>query len=234
MSDATAASFFQTWQTYQKVVAANYMYHTEIMADIARLLDTGVGGRAFSLLDLGCGDAATLAPLLRDRPIQSYKGVDLSQAALDLAAANLDFLTCPVDLVHRDILSALKDETKRYDVIYTSFAVHHLTQKEKGEFFRLAATRLEKSGFLVMTDVVREEDETLPVYLDRYLGWIRRDWEGLETNEVASICDHIANNDLPETAADLKALAKAAGLGQETLVAKYGWHRVLQFRPLAA
>lgn len=61
MSGATAANFFQTWQTYQKVVAANYMYHTEIMADIARVLNAGVGGRGFSLLDLGCDAGAAAA-----------------------------------------------------------------------------------------------------------------------------------------------------------------------------
>jgi len=233
MSGATAANFFQTWQTYQKVVAANYMYHTEIMADIARVLNAGMGGRGFSLLDLGCGDAATLVPLLRGSAIRYYKGVDLSQAALDIAAANLESLACPIELAHLDILSALKTETKNYDVIYTSFAIHHLSREQKADFFRLAAARLAKNGFLVMTDVVREEDETLPVYLDRYLGWIRRDWDGLEANEIASICDHIANNDLPETAADLRALAEAAGLDQDALVAKYGWHRVLKFHAQA-
>ncbi len=234
MSGAAAASFFDTWQTYQKVVAANYMYHSEISADIERLFRTQLGTRQFSLLDLGCGDAATLAPLLRTSAISHYKGVDLSEAALGLAAENLKLLACPVDLVHRDILSALAAETETYDVIYSSFAIHHLTHEEKAKAFCLATSRLNKNGFLVLTDTFREEDETLPVYLDHYLGWIRRDWHGLRADEIAAICDHIENNDLPETANGLRALTKAAGLGKETLVAKYGWHRVLQLRPSAA
>jgi SAM-dependent methyltransferase len=234
MSGATAASFFDTWQTYQKVVAANYMYHTEITADIERLLRTRLGTRPFSLLDLGCGDAATLAPLLRKMAITHYKGVDRSEAALGLAAENLKPLSCPIDLVHRDILSALAAETGRYDVIYSSFAIHHLTHDEKAEAFRLAASRLNKNGFLVLTDTFREDDETLSIYLDHYLGWIRNDWHGLRADEIAAICDHIENNDLPETATDLRALTKAAGLGHETLVAKYRWHRVLQLQPSAA
>ncbi|MGA3302940.1 MAG: class I SAM-dependent methyltransferase [Methylovirgula sp.] len=234
MSGATAASFFDTWQTYQKVVAANYMYHSEISADIERLFRTQLGTRPFSLLDLGCGDAATLAPLLRGMAIVHYKGVDLSEAALGLAAKNLKPLSCPIDFVHRDILSALAAETERFDVIYSSFAIHHLTCEEKAKAFRLAAARLNENGFLVLTDTFREEDETLPIYLDHYLGWIRNDWHGLRADEIAAICDHIENNDLPETATDLRALTKAAGLDQETLVAKYRWHRVLQLRPSAA
>ncbi|HEY1736386.1 MAG TPA: class I SAM-dependent methyltransferase [Methylovirgula sp.] len=233
MTGVAAASFFETWRTYQKVVAANYMYHTEISADIARLFEKELGARPFSLLDLGCGDAATLAPLLRKMAISHYKGVDLSAEALDLAAENLKALPCPIEFVHRDILSALAAEAGRCDVIYSSFAIHHLTQKEKAKAFRLIAERLNENGFLIMTDVVREDDETLPVYLDHYMGWIRDDWHGLRADEFAAIRDHIENNDLPETATDLSALTKAAGLDKETLVAKYRWHRVLQFRRAA-
>ena len=56
-------------------------------------------GRPFSFLDLGCGDAATLAPLLASMAVQRYKGVDLSESALALAAENLTGLSCPVKLV---------------------------------------------------------------------------------------------------------------------------------------
>jgi hypothetical protein len=46
------------------VVATNYMHHMEIKAHIERVLRAQFAGRPFSFLDLGCGDAATLAPLL--------------------------------------------------------------------------------------------------------------------------------------------------------------------------
>ena len=44
MSEKSATAFFDTWQTYLKVVAANYMYHLEIKADIERLLRTRYAG----------------------------------------------------------------------------------------------------------------------------------------------------------------------------------------------
>ena len=52
-----------------------------------------------------------------------------------------------------------------YDVVYTSFALHHLPTEQKAEFFCRVAERLEKDGLLLLTDIVREEDESLPVYL---------------------------------------------------------------------
>jgi SAM-dependent methyltransferase len=230
MSEHSAAAFFDVWHTYRKVVAANYMHHMEIRAQLERVLLAQFASRPFSFLDLGCGDAATLAPLLASMAVKRYKGVDLSESALALAAENLTGLSCPVELVCRDILAALAADSALYDVVYTSFALHHLSTEQKAEFFRRVAQRLEKDGLLLLTDIVREEDESLPVYLGRYCDWLRSDWSALDAEEQASACDHILNNDRPETFSVLQALAQAGGLGYAVAVARYGWHRVLCFR----
>src|ERR1700720_4957697 len=105
MSEHSTTAFFDVWHTYRKVVAANYMHHKEIKAQLERVLLAQFVGRPFSFLDLGCGDAATLAPLLASMAVQRYKAVDLSESALALAAENLTGLSCPVELVCRDILA---------------------------------------------------------------------------------------------------------------------------------
>jgi hypothetical protein len=46
-------------------------------------------------LDLGCGGAATLAPVLKGCQVKSYNGVDLSEPALALAVKNLGVLSGP-------------------------------------------------------------------------------------------------------------------------------------------
>jgi SAM-dependent methyltransferase len=121
-----SGGFFDTWDTYQKVVAGDYMFHREIGVALDQALRAHFGGRPFSILDLGCGDAATLTPLLEGLALQRYKGVDLSETALALAAENLKALACPVELAHRDILAALAAENVAYDMIYISLALHHL------------------------------------------------------------------------------------------------------------
>jgi SAM-dependent methyltransferase len=230
MSEKPAKSFFDTWQTYRKVVAANYMYHIEIMADIERILRTQFAAGRFSFLDLGCGDAATLAPLLERMALQSYKGVDLSQAALALAADNLKALTCPVELVERDILAALQTDATEYDVIYSSFALHHLSTSDKAAFFRFVSQRLKDGGIFVLSDVMREAGESLPVYLHNYCDWLRSGWSTLDAEELAAICDHIQNNDQPETLSELQTLAQAAGFSDAATVARYRWHHVVRFQ----
>jgi SAM-dependent methyltransferase len=149
MSELSPASFFDVWDTYQKVVSGDYMFHSEIGAQVSRLLHARFDGQSFSPLDLGCGDAATLAPLLEGLTVRRYRGVDLSEAALALAAENLKSLPGTVELTREQILAALAEEVL-YDVIYSSFVLHHLPTAQKAEFFNLAAQRLETSGLLLL------------------------------------------------------------------------------------
>ena len=64
MSALPKESFFDAWDTYAKVVAGDYMFHREIGAALNRVLRARFEAKRFSMLDLGCGDAATLAPVL--------------------------------------------------------------------------------------------------------------------------------------------------------------------------
>lgn len=211
MTKPQAAAFFQVWDTYAKVVAANYMFHREIGEGVKAALKARFGDRPFSILDLGCGDAATFAPLLEGFVAKSYRGVDLSEAALALARQNLARIACRVELLQADFMSALADAPAT-DVIYTSFALHHLSTERKGEFFGRAAQKLAPGGLLLVADVNREEGESLEAYHRSYCDWLRGAMTGLEPAEQDGICDHLVNNDFPEPVSALQALAAAAGL----------------------
>ncbi len=228
MSRSPSASFFDSWDTYQKVVAGNYMFHRELGTELNRLLRKRFEDHPFSFLDLGCGDAATLAPSLAGLALKQYKGIDLSEAALALAAENLSGLPFPAVLARSDILTALAEEAA-YDVIYSSFVLHHLTTAQKAEFFHLAAQRLKKGGLLLLADVMREEDETLEIYHQRYCEWLRGSFISLSGAEKDLICDHIEKNDLPEPCSVLEAQAKAAGLTAAFPSIRFGWHGLLSF-----
>ena len=130
-----------------------------------------------------------------------------------------------MELTHAHILAGLTGDVF-YDVIYSSFALHHLPTAQKAEFFQRAAQRLHKGGLLLLVDVLREEDETLEVYHKRYCGWLRSNFSALNGEEKDLICDHI-DNDLPEPRSVLEAQAQAAGPGITSHSARYGWHLVL-------
>lgn len=229
MAGSSTQSFFDSWQTYQKVVAADLMYHREIAQDLERLLAARFKSKPFSFIDLGCGDAANIVPVLKGLPVERYKGVDLSETALALARTNLAALGCPAELAHGDISAALEREHATFDVIHCSFALHHLSTLEKAAFFCLTEKRLAHDGLLLITDVMREEDESLSTYYAHYCAWLRESWSNLDAQEKDAICAHIMSCDRPEPPSVLRAQAQAAGLGKASEIARYNWHRVLCF-----
>ena len=83
---------------------------------------------------------------------------------------------------------------------------------------------------LLVIDTMREPQETLAVYLDGYCLWVRENWTHCDEQEFEAIFQHIRNNDLPETAATLHALAEAAGFSLATCVYQLPWHKAFCFR----
>jgi trans-aconitate methyltransferase len=63
--------FEKQWASYRAVVEHDLMEH-QAVADAT--------AAAPQLVDLGCGDLALLAPLLRRLPLGSYTGLDLTPA----------------------------------------------------------------------------------------------------------------------------------------------------------
>lgn len=86
-------SYFNDWQRYQKIVDNNYMRHQELYEHLKNIISQHFN-QPFSMLELGCGDAAFTCKTLMDTSISSYKGVDLSSQALELAKQNLAKLNC--------------------------------------------------------------------------------------------------------------------------------------------
>jgi SAM-dependent methyltransferase len=230
MNEPAAIRFFHVWDTYAKVVAANYMFHKEIGEAVKSALRDRFGERPFSVLDLGCGDAATFAPLLEGFALTRYRGADLSEAALALAARNLSRLSCPIELVQAELMSELA-AARPVDVIYISFALHHLSTERKAEFFSLAAKKLLPGGMLLLADVVRAEGQSLEAYHVAYCDWLRDSMATLDMGEKDAICDHLVNNDFPEPYSVLRAQADSAGLRMLPAAIPQEWHRLMPFVP---
>ncbi len=125
-------------------------------------------------------------------------------------------------------MSAL-DSASAHDVIYTSFALHHLSTERKAEFFKLAAQKLNPGGLLLLVDVTREEDQSLESYYSDYCSWLRTNMNALDSFEQDQICDHLVNNDFPEPCSLLRTQAEAAGLHALAGAAPHKWHRLMLF-----
>ncbi len=226
---SVADNFFDEWSVYDQVLDHNYMHHDDIYRDVQSFLADRYATQPFALLDLGCGSARHLARALKGRSISRYVGYDLSDVALAHAKQTLAPLSCPVELRLGDLLEGLRASGEKFDVVFTSFALHHLATAEKEMFFQSAYERLREDGILLLIDTMREEGEERPVYLDRYCAWLRSNCERLSAAALDFLCAHIRGNDFPETTATLSAMAIRAGFGRGVEITRMGRHHAWCF-----
>lgn len=217
--------FRKSWTLYDAISERNYMFHREIYEHVRALLAARTD---YSLLDLGCGNARFLAPCLLAHPPASYDGVDLSAVALEEAAVKLQGLP-QVRFHEMDMLKALQNEGRRFDVIFSSFAIHHLNAADKQRLFHACEQRLSPGGQLIMVDVVRQEGQSLPDYLDQYLRNMRASWTAVPPDELEQACAHVASFDFPETLSRLAEMASLAGFTAPNVVGRFAQHHVIVF-----
>jgi len=218
-----------TWSVYEAVLEKNYLFHNEIYKEVKRLLSARFGQDRVTLLDLGCGNARHLALALQNCAVARYRGYDLSDAAITQARQNLAYLNCPLELYQSDLLEGVKADTQQYNVIFSSFALHHLASDEKAAFFELASHALDEKGMVLVVDTAREENEDRQSYLDHYCQWVRTACTSLSPEELEVVCTHIQARDFPETASGLRTLAARAGFSQCREMNPFRWHHIWCF-----
>ncbi len=123
-------SFFDQWKIYQKVMSLNYLSHREAYAVLQAFLIDHFP-KPFSFLDLGCGDAAFTAKVLKKVRINAYVGVDLSENALKIAEENLAALECPKKFLVSDLKDVFRSLEGAWDFVWIGLSLHHLPYEEK-------------------------------------------------------------------------------------------------------
>jgi cyclopropane fatty-acyl-phospholipid synthase-like methyltransferase len=145
-----------------------------------------------------------------------------------LARSRLAHQSFRANLINADMLSAFEN-LGRFDVIYSSFAIHHLPEEQKYELFERIAAHMKADGVFILVDAIRREGESLKKYLERYCNMIESEWIELSQEEKQSACDHIVHNDLVETTSNLLSLARRAGLKCNGDPIAYGPHALFCF-----
>ncbi|MEN8132932.1 MAG: class I SAM-dependent methyltransferase [Pseudomonadota bacterium] len=209
---AALVQFQQHWATYGKLVSKNSLSHREV----TDLLHSTLSERftsPFNFLDIACGDASLMPEALHKVPVRHYHGIDLSQPALELAAANLAELPCEVDLDHRDFFEALARRTEHADVAWCSLSIHHLATDNKLDVLRAIHDALGQDGIFLLYEPACGNGEDREAYLERFRQTNFRLWDYLSKPEWDQIWEHVSTCDFPEDADQWLELGRAAGFG---------------------
>src|SRR5690242_5118207 len=130
MEQNPALIFAEHWSIYQKIILHNYMHHSEFAQKTA-LVYKKLSSRKLHILDMGCGDVVPLLPILKQVSVASYTGYDLSAPALQVASMHLSNENFYYALREGNMTDLIHSEENQFDIIQSSFAIHHLADDEK-------------------------------------------------------------------------------------------------------
>lgn len=226
-SDTRTELFRSSWLVYDAILEKNYMFHREIQSVVRSVIAPRAALGDYCLLDLGCGNTRGIAQILRDFPPTRYLGVDVSRSALHDAALEVEGLS-GVELHENDMLPFVEAMAPgSVDLIYSGFAMHHLSTGEKTRLMQATARALSPEGSFLLADVIRDSEESREQYLDNYLRMIAMEWTGLSALQVEQVQAHVRAHDFPETWPTLAEMAHRAGFERTRLLACYRQHQVV-------
>lgn len=208
--------FERQWQTYRSVVDHDWMQHRGMTAACAGALTSWLAehperhGLA-RLLDLGCGDLALMAPVLRGLPLGAYVGVDSAANVLPAARAALGETGFPTEFRHGDVRDDVEGDGPGFDIVHAALVLHHLSDEEKERFLSSIRRHIRPDGILVWADVFREPGEALSDYAARYAVRIRSGWTGIDDEAREAIVTHMSTFDFPADRATVAETAHRTG-----------------------
>jgi ubiquinone/menaquinone biosynthesis C-methylase UbiE len=210
MEQNSAQIFSENWSIYQKIMSHNYMHHAEFAEETAGVFNSLIR-KNLHLLDVGCGDVIGLLPALQKASIGFYTGYDLSLYALQVAATRLSSQNFSFALKEGNMMPLIAEEEKQFDVIYSSFAIHHLQDDEKRKLFQICFDKLLPRSKMIYIDVFRQENITREQYIQEYFSYIKNDWLLLTADEKQPIYEHVSQYDFPSDIVETIGWLKQTG-----------------------
>lgn len=189
---------FEQWAMYDAVVQNDYMHHKEIVAALAERV--GELKQPLRIIDLGCGDTGLATSAFRHANVERYRGVDLSESAVQRARG---FLACWPERAESvagnlvEFVAAVPDLSA--NVVLASYSLHHFATAQKIALVNHCYRILAPGGIFFWIDAVRDENDTRDSYLARLTSVMQNDWTGLSAEQRARGVDHVLESDFPET-----------------------------------
>ena len=202
------------------------MHHTEFSNHTSAIFNE-IKTQPLQVLDIGCGDALPLLPHLLSHGKINYTGYDLSGPALQIAAANLSAISGNKTLKEGDMLTLLQEETNMFDLIISSFAIHHLQDDEKNKLLKNCYSHLKPKGKMIYTDIFIIRQPNRETYINEYFDNIRSNWILMSHEEKQPIFDHVSQFDFPSQLKKTISYCNDLGFTASIVLQPDRWHTMI-------
>lgn len=154
-----------------------------------------------NVLDIGFGTGILTTQLYNNG--HSITGIDFSNNMIDIAKKKMPLAT----LINCDFTKGLPEEIKNYhfDIIISTYAIHHITDKEKINFIKSLFLLLNKTGKILLGDVSFETRNELEKCKSKYNEY----WDN---DEFYFIAEEIKKNLNNKYFCEYKKISLCAGI----------------------
>jgi SAM-dependent methyltransferase len=142
-------------EQWSYVTRGSAMYARAGIETLARLYPTLMRRKGLRVLDVGCGQGAYLAELVRLLPDLQAVGIDPTRRVVEDARANLA-RTAPRVRVEEGTLS---DVSETFDVVLINQIFHVVGVPESRALLRQAKDKLVPGGYVFVQEIVTREDD---------------------------------------------------------------------------
>jgi tRNA (cmo5U34)-methyltransferase len=176
-------------------------------------------------LDLGCGDGYIASKILSKRNFEEIMLVDASSDMLKKAKERLDGFN-NIEYKHSSFQEIINDKEiscTKYDFIFSSLAIHHLTTKQKKKLYTVIYKSLGKNGSFINYDVVLPTSSEIESwYLRMWKNWIGNNEQAPES--LSNIPEQYKNNsdNIPCSLEDQVSMLNSIGFKNINCHFKYG------------
>jgi tRNA (cmo5U34)-methyltransferase len=157
-SDRVASHFEKEWTEYDQQIRISIPFYDQALATLVSVIQHSYPKPA-RILDLGVGTGGLAQLLLAEFPDAHLTGIDLVENFLEIASERLSEYHARVSLKHRDLSEF--EFSDPYDIIVTSFVLHHVADQLKQTLYSRIFTSLSSGGCFVNADFV---DSGSPFY----------------------------------------------------------------------
>ena len=213
--DRVKKHFEEEAQEFDTIIQKLIPNYDEMIAALVSIIPFSKE-HTFSLIDLGCG-TGTVSKAIKDKyPNVQITCVDIAGQMLDIAKEKVGG---DPNCIQADFCDF--DFPKRFDLIASSLALHHLeTDDDKFEFYKKIYAALNTGGMFINIDVVLGSDDSLQsVYMRKWQEFMAKSVSEREIQEKWLV--NYAAEDRPTQLTTHLEMLKDCGFPVVDIVYKY-------------
>jgi tRNA (cmo5U34)-methyltransferase len=201
---------------FDNIIVKLVPYYTELIADMIMIIPFEKN-KNINVIDLGCGTGTLSLRIMKEYPNAHITCLDMTSNMLELAKRKLSEYY-NIEYILEDFYTF--NFNKKYDLVISSFALHHLiTPGDKKNFYQKIFDSLKEGGCFYNLDIlIGPNDEVQNFYMKKWVDFLS---QNLPKERVDGNIERYYAEDSPESIMNHMKWLEQVGFRDVDVIRKY-------------